>query len=404
MPRTVKLIFVSKDNNNKFYDMVESDDGQSFSAFWGRVDVTRTETKYPISKWDSQYRSKVKKGYVDVTHLRTEQVVQTGFADIKDPKIASIVNELQSYANTSVKNNYTISAAQVTQQQIVAAQDILNDLSGLTEQGKSTTPVNDKLIELYRVIPRRMKKVQLFLLDFPKISSQESVDTANRRISEEQDLLDVLRGQVKVNTVMQETTDARSILDAMGLQFALPSNDDVRTVKQLLGHNSKQFKRAFKIVNMKTQTRFDKYAQEAKNKTQQLLWHGSRNENWWSIIENGLVLRPTNAVITGKMFGYGLYFADKAQKSLGYTSLSGSYWAHGSGNVGLLSLYTVHLGRYLQMRHHEGWQSSLTKDKLRAKGDYDSFFAEGGADLRNNEYIVYDERQCTISFLVEVGN
>jgi poly [ADP-ribose] polymerase 2/3/4 len=401
MGRIIKLIMTTADNHNKFYDMVENDDG-TFSAFWGRVDVTKTETRYPISKWDSQYNSKVKKGYVDVTHLRTETVAKHGFLDISDPKIASIVNELQSYANTSVKNNYTVSAEQVTKKQIDTAQDIVNDLTPIIIMGGRTQLINDKLLELYRTIPRKMKKVQLFLFDFSKIASQEQFDSVNRRISDEQDLLDVLRGQVKVNTVLQETTDARTILDAMGLSFTLPSEDDIRVVKKMLGQNSRQFKRAFCVKNNKTQARFDKHMQTAKNKTQRYLWHGSRNENWWSIIENGLVLNPASAIKTGAMFGKGLYFADLARKSLGYTSLSGSYWARGSSHLGMLSLYDVHLGYYLKIKHHEGWCSSLTKDRLTSRGEYDSLFAEGGADLRNNEYIVYDERQCTIRYLVEV--
>lgn len=35
---------------------------------------------------------------------------------------------------------------------------------------------------------------------------------------------------------------------------------------------------------------------------------------------------------------------------------------------------------------------------------YDSVFAKGGADLRNNEYIVYRPEQCTVSHLIEIGN
>ena len=50
MGRIAKLIFVDPSNHNKFYDMIENDDG-TFSAFWGRVDVTKTETCYPIGKW-----------------------------------------------------------------------------------------------------------------------------------------------------------------------------------------------------------------------------------------------------------------------------------------------------------------------------------------------------------------
>ena len=119
-------------------------------------------------------------------------------------------------------------------------------------------------------------------------------------------------------------------------------------------------------------------------------------------MDSGLVLRPANAVITGKMFGYGLYFADKAKKSYGYTSGRGSYWARGSSNRAFMTLYDVHLGNSLKIKHHESWCYDLTESKLKARGDYDSLFALGGADLRNNEYIVYNQSQCTARFFVEL--
>ena len=50
-----------------------------------------------------------------------------------------------------------------------------------------------------------------------------------------------------------------------------------------------------------------------ENRGCHLLWHGSRTENWWSIFKNGLTLN-NNAIVTGKMFGQGLYFAPKAEK------------------------------------------------------------------------------------------
>jgi len=30
-------------------------------------------------------------------------------------------------------------------------------------------------------------------------------------------------------------------------------------------------------------------------------------------------------------------------------------------------------------------------------------YAQGGIDLRNNEYIVYSGQKCTISHLIEIG-
>ena len=136
----------------------------------------------------------------------------------------------------------------------------------------------------------------------------------------------------------------------------------------------------------------------------ELLWHGSRNENWFSILSSGLVLRPANAIITGKMFGYGIYFADKCRKSLNYSSLSGAYWTQGGQSEGFLALYEVHVGKQLKIRKHQSWCYELTEKELKARGKYDSLFAKGGVDLLNNEYIIYRADQCSVKYLIEVKN
>ena len=104
------------------------------------------------------------------------------------------------------------------------------------------------------------------------------------------------------------------------------------------------------------------------------------------------------------MFGHGVYFADKAQKSIGYTSLRGSYWAAGSSNRAYLAVFNVHTGNWLKSQRHETWMYDLNESKLKNRGNYDSLFALGGYDLRNNEYIVYNKNQCTIQYLVEIGD
>jgi len=170
-----------------------------------------------------------------------------------------------------------------------------------------------------------------------------------------------------------------------------------------MGSNSKNFKRAYTVVNIRTQRDFDQHIAQTKQKKVELFWHGSRNENWLSIMKTGLVLRPANAIITGKMFGYGLYFADRFQKSLNYTSFHGSYWTNGSSNKGFLALYDVHVGKQLKIKNHQSWCYELNRDELKKRGkDYDSLFAKGGADLLNNEYIIYNHSQCTIRYLIEV--
>ena len=60
-------------------------------------------------------------------------------------------------------------------------------------------------------------------------------------------------------------------------------------------------------------------------------------------IVNSLKLNP-NAIITGKMFGHGIYFASSAMKSWNYTSYQGTSWQHGSSDCAFMGLYATAYG------------------------------------------------------------
>lgn len=380
--------------------MVENDD-DSITSTWGRVDVTSTVTNYPVGKkkWETLYNSKIKKGYQDVTHLKATSSGPSTIIEIPDLTIRKFVNSLLQFANKAVQANYTISADAVTDAQIKEAQNLLDALANMAKKDKIPEKLNDTLLQLYTVLPRKMKKVQDHLF-----TDTFSDDIFKNKVSVEQDLLDVMAGQVRTGQISKSSANHdKDILEANGMMIIPVSASDIPYLKSKLGQDAGQYRSAFKVINAKTQEKFDKFIGKSSNKSTHHYWHGSRNENWWSILGSGLILRPTNAVITGKMFGYGLYFADKARKSLGYTSLRGSYWARGASSTGFMALYKVHLGDYLKIKHHQSWCSQLSYDSLRRRGDYDSLFAEGGADLRNNEYIIYRQEQCTVRYIVELG-
>jgi len=422
-----KLVFVEgRDgkNNNKVYNMYERGDGQ-FEAHWGRADPTKQDTLeetylkitvYPMSKWDSTLRSKVKKGYEDMTELfhveskdPSKPKVEKDIFNIADSEIKRIMKLLSSYSNKSVKENYEISSESVTVKMVDRAQEIIDEIVGLIKVGTDKDAVNEKLLSLYKVIPRKMAHVGDYLLE--ENINKDTISVAQDLLGSEQDTLDVMRGQVKMNAAQDEEEEedgddkpSGTIVDLMGLKMeAVTDKATIDMIKKKMGPESNMFKSAFRVKNEKTFNKFDKYRNSADNKTVELYWHGSRNENWLSIMEGGLVLRPSNAVITGKMFGQSTYFSDKFKKSLGYTSLRGSYWANGSSDKAFLALYSVHVGNQYHIKKWEHSHSQLTEERLKRLGDYDSVFAHGGADLRNNEYMVYNENQTTIEYLVEVS-
>ena len=100
------------------------------------------------------------------------------------------------------------------------------------------------------------------------------------------------------------------------------------------------------------------------------------------------------------MFGYGLYFAPRARKSVGYTSLRGSYWAGGHSNYGFMALYEVVYGKPYDVSDNAGL-SDMNYEKLQKRAPGCScLHAHAGSVLRNDEVIVYREDQTTIKYLV----
>lgn len=399
------LILVSGDaNSNKYYNCFP--EGSEFRVEYGRVDSTKTIKRYLMSKWNSQIASKIRKGYVDVTDLKqdlVEEISSTNpespYKEIENAAVRAIVEKLQNLARETIQKNYTVKASSVTQDMVDAAQEIIDELAN---SHFTIEAFNDILLRLFTVIPRKMGNVRDYLANKPEDFAQI--------ISKEQDLLDVMRGQIYVKPEVEpdESVEKKSqtILEELGLEMEETTDDDVAMIKFLMNESAGKFRKAWKVKNIKTQERFDKFVAENNIKDTRLLFHGSRSENFWSIIKTGLVLRPTNAIITGKMYGFGIYFAPKCQKSIGYTSLSGSYWARGNNNVAYMALFEVAYGTPYDVYNFDNKYYNLDYNKLQQfKPGANCLHAHADKGmLRNDEIIVYKEDQLTIKYLIEIGN
>lgn len=405
-PRYLVMVTASA-NNNKYYKQIPNGDG-TWTAEYGRIGSSAQKRTYSMSSWDKKYNEKIAKGYVDQSDLVTDlvEVVKLknqnpDYKKIENEVIAEIVNRLQEMAKKTISENYTISSNKVTQAMVDAAQNILVELLDISDLER----FNEKLLVLFATIPRKMTSVSVYLA--------KSTEDFSRIIKTEQDLLDVMKGQVVQKQKDDEAvelseTKPMTILEALGLEFEECDDLDIIKIKSALGSCEDKFYRAWRVKNLKTQERFNKFCEEEGISNKKLLWHGSRNENWWSIINTGLVLRPTNAVITGKLYGLGCYFAPKAQKSLGYTSLSGSYWARGNSNSAFMALMEVAYGTPYDVYDFNSKYHSMTYELLQTfqKGA-NCLHAHAGASmgysaLKNDEIVVYKEEQMTIKYLVEL--
>lgn len=151
----------------------------------------------------------------------------------------------------------------------------------------------------------------------------------------------------------------------------------------------------------------------------QLLWHGSRMANFCSIFKNGLILNPEKlgAVITGKMFGQGIYLTNVFSKSVGYTGYETS------DNIGAILLCETSLGNQFQkvQADHTITLNTLKQNSyhsVHGKGKYypKNYITINGVKIPNyeltesksetsliyDEMVIYNTDQLKIKYLVLV--
>ena len=384
----VKLICVTPNNNNKFYYMEDLNNG-TFLAEYGRVGSASSKVTYSIRDWDKKYNEKLKKGYVDVSES-LRQDIQKGELKIDDEDVKDLISFLMSCARQSIKSNYQVNVDNISEIQINKVQSIIDELS--KNDSITLDEVNDKLKLIYTTIPRKMEDTRNYFFTTKNFTPNHVIEL----LQEEQNKLNTLKSQITINN--QVKVDSNITLESLGFDCVIASQDDRDLIaKQTDFRVNKQ--RIFKITNKETEKVFN-----PNNLKTKLLYHGSRNENFLSILQNGLKIRPSGVATTGSMFGDGIYGANKARKSIGYTSLKGSYWASGSSNRAYLAIFEFATGKeyeVLKNQKYQSWMSRLNEKEVKDKG-YDSVFAQGGADLRNDEYIIYNSNQCTVRYLIEL--
>lgn len=384
-----KLICVTPNNNNKFYNMTDIGDG-TFEVEYGRVGATSTKTSYSISLWDKKYNEKLKKGYIDISESLSQDIKKASL-DIEDKDVKDLISFLMSCAKQSIKSNYEVSLDSISEVQINKVQELLDWLNNSIQFKTPADIINDKLKSIYVTIPRKMADTRYFFMK-DNYTTQELLEL----LQSEQNRLNTLKSQVNLNR--QSKTADNITLDTLGFSCELASQKDrdliARETDFRVGNQ-----RIFKISNKETEKMFNPNKLKTK-----LLYHGSRNENFLSILQTGLKIRPAGVATTGSMFGNGIYAANKARKSIGYTSLRGSYWVGGSSNRAYLAIFEFATGRewnVLDNETHKYWMTNIDENQVKSH-NCDSVFARGGVDLRNDEYIVYNSNQATIRYLIEL--
>lgn len=384
-----------KENNNKYYHM-HKPVGDSFECEYGRINGSgffgARSVTYPVEKWDSVYASRIDHGYSDISDIYfskkidEKKEIKMEEKPVKLSFTTTLMAMFRSFTSSFVRHNYNIGIENISEAMIRHADSLIEEMELLVRHHCSVFDFNEKLCELWRVIPRAIYNTKYECAnkeeDFPKILNRES------------SFLDTLRGTAKTNKNEEcSGDDMEKLCQDIGLEIREVNPEERYKILSLMD-NPQRYARAYKVVKCRQEEAFERYAEKKGNV--RLLFHGTKNENLFSIISNKLLLNP-HAAITGKMFGNGIYFAPRATKSTNYTSISGSYWAHGNSSRAYLLMYDVALGNVYNTSEYDcAWENRSFHQK------YDSLHAHAGKILRNDEIITYSEDASIIRYIVEI--
>lgn len=388
-PSTYKdayLVCVNPESNN-YKAYILRPVGNCLWCEYGSIDdvargkARRIKNPYPVWMYWVRYYEKISKGYVDQS-----DVFFAPYASKKAPSKAStsaraadreLFDLLCGFAQHKVTSTCV---APVTVAQIEKSQKLLKSM----RRCKKLSSFNERLRSLIAFVPRKRDPLHD---DVARFFAKSDSDFG-AIIEREEDLLDAMRGA-------SASTDGSFASKDIDVFLATQKQRD--EVLAMLGDTLKgKVKRVWRIKPHAQEKRFADYCKRHGIKRIRKFWHGSRNENWASIILNGLELHP-NARITGKMFGDGIYFAPSPAKSFNYTSYQGTYWAHGTSSTGIMGIYATAYGDPYEPTSYGG----NCEPAMKASGKDCVHALASKTGLRNDEVVFFSENAMCINYLVE---
>lgn len=386
--------------NYKFYQLHQLSDG-SVTAYYGRIGQSsgfgaKREIRDPMPSWMFEVRKaeKLSKGYVDQTdtYLGGEVSVSDGCTSRHEPnREDNLYNLLLAFAEHRVMQSL-VQGTKVSTEQVKASRSLIDSMGG----ADTLESFNELLLKLMQVSPRNVPSVQRELAD--------STSDYGRILDREESLLAAMEAVASDKDSRKERKARPDRFAENGIAVREADERERGKVMSCIPQSLKhRVRRIWHIDPMRQRKRHEAYRAEHNIGADgvKLMWHGSRNENWCSIVEKSLMLNP-NAQITGKMFGYGIYFGydelgNGALKSWNYTSARGTYWAHGRSDTAFMGLYECAYGT----PHYPSRARQFTARELNDLGA-NCVHAKGSTcGLAHDEVVFFDEAAVCLAYLVE---
>lgn len=393
-------------NSNKFYKM-ELQEGKGEYPFriyteYGRIGQNpKREGRYyhslgeAFDDFEKILKQKLRKGYKEVlveedgdSQVRVtvkKKASPKDLSQVKD-KVLRLIGKFYEYATSYLTKAIETPLGKLSSTQVAKGLEILHKIEDLLDRGVTDWHLYEQLSnEFYSYIP---------VIFGNRVDPRRFLIDNYQKLNEQKDLLGVMSSVVQAQSTLEKTLQEK--YEALNIELkALRRNSKeykrlVEKVKSTRGDNHHfdfDIQEIYEVVRMPNHTQFNPYRVETME-----LFHGTRNENMLSIMQNGLKIKPKSAVHTGSMFGAGIYFADCSTKSAQYC------WGWGTdrnpNSEYYLLVCEVATGR---IKKYEYAQPHLVS----APRPYNSVMGVKGPTLLHNEYIVYRENQVKIKYIIE---
>lgn len=407
IPDRYLIIVDAARNLNDCYKMTDLGGG-TWGATSGRIGERQGRNRrsrnvvipktYPDYRFGLAILEKLLSGYQDKSECHEKRIIRKKNADaavygIDDDKVSELVEKLMRYAQQAIAENYSVSYTDVSDEMIRQA----NEALGRLRKSATLEDFNRHLNDLMCIIPRKIDG-----RGAAGVKSQFASSSADYAeiLEREKELLDIMEGQIRIKGAEEGKQDG-SILDSMGITMRRATDAEFEEAKAALnGGLQAKLKAVYRVTNRATQEKFDGYVKDTGVNTK-VFWHGSKNRNWISILQKGLLLNP-DAAITGKMFGQGIYFAPSAMKSWGYTSSGTAKWTNENGSDAFMALFDTAYGNPYVVYTHTVNSSFDWEELKQIAPDCDCLHAKADKGmLLADEVIFYREDQVTVKYLCE---
>jgi predicted DNA-binding WGR domain protein len=335
-----------------------------------------------------------------------------------------LISNKKMLADTLIKLNIDqakMPLGKISKKQIESAKELLQELKSKLSKKISEDELNEISSEYYTLVPYSCGRRKPPLID--------SVDEVDKYL----DLLTELENVRITYTIISKKTANVNINRLTNIYNQLnaiiePLSEKKKVYSALLTYVKNTHCAThycnLEVLNIYTVKKdtdklYDEYTKNIGNKT--LLFHGSPIVNWCSIIKNGLLLDPSKlgVRITGKMFGYGIYWANTITKSFNYCG------AHDTNNIAVLAIGEVALGETYQLMNSDWSLTQQSLDKVKKNSTHgigqwspESVECINGINIPNgklvdkqhrgalmyDEFIIYNSLQYKIKYLIVVKN